>query len=293
MELLVSLKNMNLLEKLYPYEIDGIVFGSKFSNLYHYSYDEIKEICLKCDEHNLKKYISIDSFINENDIDALKEYLKFISTLFVDGIYFNDLAVIEVAKIYGISHKLIYDSSTLSTNINDIGFYIKRGMGVVLARELTLQEISEIVKEYPYRLDMQIFGHLRMSYSKRKFLTNYFNEIKKEVNFLNADNFTLEEESRNYKLPIIETEYGTSIYTDYIFLMYEEFPYLSKILRRGIINSEFMDDDLLFDLLKDIKRVNIDNAEFLTNAYTNIHYKDNFSNGYLYQKTVDKKQDDE
>ena len=293
MELLVTLKNKDILDRLVQMKVDGIVFGGPFSMKFDYSLDEIKEINENCLKHNIKRYIDIDTFISEFDLKKLSEYLEFLSNLDIDGIYFNDLAVINCASKFNLNNKLIYDTSTLMTNTNDISFYLEKGIDAVLARELTLDEIIEIVKIHPYKLDMQVFGYLRMSYSKRKFLSNYFKYINKDENIVNKDDLSLVEESRNYKLPIKETEYGTCIYTDYVLLMYEEIAYLSKLLKRGIINSEFIDNETLFDLIRDAKRLNTENSVFLksTFIYKHPHYR--FSTGYLYQKTVNKKEENE
>lgn len=293
MELLVTLTNKEILGKLVNKNIDGVIFGGLFSNKYNYSKDEIIEINNFCKENNLKRYISIDTFITEDKKVGLYEYLGFITKLNPDGIYFSDLAIAYAAKSFSIENKLIYDPVTLNTNSNDISFYLNKGIGVTLARELTLTEIVEILKKYPYALDMQIFGHLRMSYSKRKFLSNYFKEINIDKDIINKNNITLVEESRNYKLPIKETKYGTSIYTDYVFLMYEEFAYLKKLLKRGIIDTEFIDDETVIDLLRDARRISVDNAEYLKVPFEQKHPMYHFTAGYLYQKTTDKKENNE
>ncbi|MDO5440305.1 MAG: U32 family peptidase [Erysipelotrichaceae bacterium] len=293
MELLVSLHDKSILERLSKSGIDGFIFGGQFSMKYNYSNEEIKDINDFCLINNLKRYISIDAFILENDKNDLYNYLDFISSLNSDGIYFNDMAIIYNAEKYGLQDKLIYDPSTLMTNANDISFYKDKGIDVVLARELTLDEIIEIVKKYPYELDMQVFGHLRMSYSKRKFLTNYFKEINKDIDIVNKEDITLVEETRNYKTPIKETKYGTSIYTDYVLLIYEEYAYLNKLLKRAIIDSEFISNDILFEVLRDAKRISVDNSGFLKSTFIKKHPEIDFSTGYLYQKTVNKKEDNE
>lgn len=293
MELLVSLHDKSILERLSKSGIDGLIFGGPFSMKYNYNNEEIKEINDHCLNNNLKRYISIDAFILEDDKNDLYNYLDFISSLNIDGVYFNDMAIIYNAEKYGLQDKLIYNPSTLMTNANDISFYKDKGIDVVLARELTLDEIIEIVKKYPYELDMQVFGHLRMSYSKRKFLTNYFKEINKDIDIVNKEDITLVEETRNYKTPIKETKYGTSIYTDYVLLIYEEYAYLNKLLKRAIIDSEFISNDILFEVLRDAKRISVDNSSFLKSTFIKKHPEIDFSTGYLYQKTVNKKEDNE
>lgn len=293
MELLVSLTKISILNKLNKDLADGVIFGHEFSLKYNYSNEEILRINKICLDKGLKRYVSIDAFVGENDLQTLDSYMFFLTRINPDGIYFSDMAVIEAAKRYNLVNRLIYDPVTLTTNSNDIDFYLDNGIDVCLARELTLEEIVEIIKEHPYQLDMQIFGHLRMSYSKRKFLTNYFNEINKDIEYIDKDNLTLVEESRNYKLPIKETKYGTCIYTDYVLMMYEEYVFLKSLCKRTIVDSEFLDLDVLFDVLRDARRINPDNSEFLKNAFIQRHPEYTFSTGYLYQKTVNKKEENE
>lgn len=291
MELLVSIKDKNLLAKISNKGIDGIIFGGIFSNKYNFSLDEMREINEYCLAFKLKRYISIDSFISEDDLTTLYEYIRFIEGINPDGIYFQDLGIINCFKNFDLKNKLIYDPGTLLTNKRDINFYLSRNIDVVIARELTLEEIIEIIKDYPFRLDMQIFGYLRMSYSKRKILSNYFNEIGKEFKANDNSKLTLIEETRNYSLPIKETKYGTCIYTDYVFLMYQEYAYLSKVLKRGIIDTDFIDDDAVIDLIRDARRITTENAEFLESSFIRRNSNYLFNSGYLYQKTTDKKEE--
>lgn len=293
MELLISLNDINVLNRITNDLVDGVIFGCSFSMKYNYTNEEVLRINKECISKNLKRYISIDSFISESDLALLDAYMFFITVINPDGIYFSDLAVVDVAKRYGLDNRLIYDPVTLMTNFRDIGFYLDKGIDVCLARELTLEEITEIIKKYPYKLDMQVFGHLRMSYSKRKFLTNYFNEINKEIDYLDKDNISLVEESRNYKLPVKETKYGTNIYTDYVLLMYEEFVYLRSLCKRVIVDNEFISNDVLFDVLRDFRRLNENNAEFLKESLIQRYPDYSFATGYLYQKTVNRKEENE
>lgn len=293
MELVITLKDKDLLNKLAGRKIDGVIFGGIFSNKFNYSLNDIKEISDYCLTKNIKRYISIDTFISESDLTTLSEYLHFVSGLKPDGIYINDLGIINILRNFGLEENLIYDPSTLLTNANDIGFYLSKNIDVVLARELTLEEIINIIKQYPYKLDMQVFGHLRMSYSKRKILQNYFSELDRSVDVLNKENLFLVEETRNYKLPVKETKYGTCIYTDYVLEIYQEYAYLQKLLKRAIIDTEFIDDEVIIDLVRDLNRITPENAEFLETSFRQRNNKYLFTSGYLYQKTTDKKEENE
>lgn len=284
MELLVTLRNVNDVDRLRNV-CDGFIVGSLFTSGYHFSGNDLVEINNYCKTNNIKLYIAIDNFISEDEKIQVFNYLDFINSLNVDGIYFHDFGICDIAKTLGIKTKLIYDGQTIICNSLDVNFYLSKGIdSVVVSRELTLKEVTGIVKNNPQCCDLAIFGHQRMSYSKRKFLSNYFKEIGYNYDSLKKESLYLVEEKRDYKLPIIEDEYGTKIYTDYIFQMYNELPNLRQYIKRGIVDTLFINDDRIITVLRDLKRITNENASFL---YENLiaKYPDEYSTGYLYQKT--------
>ena len=284
MELLVTLRDIKYIENL-KYVCDGFIVGSFFTSGYKYSINDIRKINSYCKENKLKLYITIDNFISEEDKVQLFNYFDFIKSLNVDGIYFHDLGIYDIARSFGLTNKLIYDGHTIICNSLDVAFYMSKGLaGVVLSRELTLTELETIVKNNPKCCDVMIFGHTRLSYSRRRFLTNYFKEINKSYDYMNKETLSLVEEKRNYQMPIVEDESGTKIYTDYILQMYKELPLIRPYVNRGIVDTLFISDDRLITVLRDYKHVTSENASFLLEGL-NMKYPDDYSTGYLYQKT--------
>ena len=285
MEVLVTLRQNKGLERILPL-VDGVIIGKYFTTGYNFEMEELKSISEYVKSHNRKVYIVMDNFISEDEKMLLYEYFDYIDGLDVDGIYFHDLGIYDVAKSYGMLSKLIYDGKQVLCNSLDTAFILDRGIdSVVLSRELTLQEISSIVKNNEGRVDLQVFGHLRMSYSKRKFLTNYFNEINKEYDYLNKKTLSLVEEQRNYRMPILEDDYGTTIYTDFIFEMFNEIASLKPFLKRAIVDTLFIEDEgLIQQVCRDLRRITIENKDFLKDSLLH-NYPNNYSSGYLYQRT--------
>lgn len=292
METLITLSNI---DRLYIYNknnIDGLLFGGPLSLNFNYSLKEIKKISDYCFKKGLKRYLVIDAFIEENDLSILYDYFDFIRKLDLDGIYFNDLAIISVASAYDLNDKLIYDPETLLTNSLDINFFLRQDIGTVLSRELNYQEVKKILLNNPYKCDMQIFGHLKLSYSKRHFMTNYFNYLDKKEIIDNKYDLTIKEENRQYNLPIVENEYGTCIYSDYILLCYKELSAIKTLLKRGIINELFIEDDnLINELLRNLKHLSDDNALFLEDNIISKYDRYHFSKGFLNLENDKEKED--
>ena len=283
--MLFTLRRLEPLEKLLPFA-DGIVTGRYFTTGYHLSLDEIRQASRFCKAFHKKFYIVMDDFISEDEKMLMYDYLDFIDSIDVDGIFFHDLGVYNAAKSYSMLSKLIYDGKTVLCNSLDSAFFLDQGIdSVMFSRELTLDEVKEITKNLSGRVNMQIFGHLRMSYSKRNFLSNYFKQIGKDYDFKGKETLSLVEEQREYKMPIVEDEDGTYIYTDYIFEMFSEICDLRNDLKRGIVDTLFIEDDaLIAQVLRDYKRVSGSNAGFIRDSFLHNH-PGNYSSGYLYLKT--------
>lgn len=284
MEILVTVRNIEKYP-VYGYLADGIIIGSLFTSGYDLTRSQMRDLVAYSHKYNKKVYVAIDDFVSESDRIALFEYFDFVASLEPDGIYYHDMALLDAAKKYGILNKMIYDGKTIICNSLETAFYLNTGIdSLVIARELTLEEIMPIVKMNPGKIDMQIFGHIRMSYTKRKFLTNYFKEIGTDYDYFNNKHLTLTEEKRDYHMPILQDDSGTKIYSDFIFECYEELPDLSEYLKRGIIDTLFVDDQIVLHALRDYRRINKINAQFLKNTFTR-GTTDRFSTGYLYIKT--------
>ena len=285
MELIATLHDTNDLERIRYSGLDGVLFGSDFSLKSRFSIGTLRKIAEYCDLAKLKKYVVIDAFIPEERKSELYCYFEVLLECNVDGIYFHDMAVYDVALSYGRTDLLIYDGATLLTNSLEASFFLEKGIsGAVIAPELTLDEVAEMLGTLPNKLDMQIFGRFRLSYSKRHFLSSYFEETGKDYDAKDREDITLVEETRWEHMPIVENEYGTMIYTGFIFEMYREFPILSPYIRRGIIDGYLIEDKLFFKALRDYKRLTKDNVEFLRESLYNDFRNAELSSGYLYEK---------
>ena len=284
MELLVTLRKRALLEKILPF-VDGVIAGKLFCSSYHLTLKDLEDIRDCCRENDKKYYIVMDDFISEDELDTLYRYLDFLRRLDVDGIFFHDFGVYAAAQKMGLTERLIYDGKTMACNSLDTAFLLSKGIAsVVLARELTLKEIKEILLNNPGAVDLQIFGHIRLSYSKRRFLTNYFKEIRKDFDYFDNEELYLAEEQRDYRLPIVENKEGTFIYSDYVLEMFDELPDLKPYLRRGIVDTLFIPDETIISVCRDLNRLTDENKSFLKKGlYQNA--TENYGSAFLYQRT--------
>ena len=287
MELLVTLTNKNNIQKFNSLGINGVIVGQKdFSFRFnrYFNNDELKEISTEIHQLNMKLYLNINRIIHEEELDDLKKYLIKVQQ-YVDGIYFNDLSILNYAKKLNILNKLIYHPDTLMTNYYDINFYLDKDINSVMISPLiTLEEINEIAKNTNQKLDMIIHGYLNMSYSRRKFITNYLNYIHKENTYVNNLDMSLIESTRTNKMPILEDEFGTSIFTDFIQNSFNEINNLKDILGRLIIDDIFLNDEELFDAIELYQKI-LNHKDYDLDLFFNKYKEHNYGTGYYYQKT--------
>lgn len=293
MELLVTHKSSLDLEKLKTMGADGIITSlSSFSPRFDLKVDELEQLNERCQTFGLKLYIAIDVMINEEMGPLLDEYFDLLRRIRPRGIYFCDLGVFDTALKNGLEEKLIIDLGPLLTNSLDIIFFLKKGIdSAVLARELTLEEIHGIFERTGSRLDMQIAGHIRMATSKRHFITNYLDCIASDHHYDATSNYYIKEETRERKMPIKETDFGTDIFSDHLFLCLHDFLGLRDHLKRGIIETVFLDDELVYDLLSAYHNLGVDNIDILKEHLHKKYPDVYFEEGYLYSKTLIKKED--
>lgn len=293
MELLVSLSNPENFKRILNTGVNGIIIGSLFSLDYDYSINEFVKLAQLIEENGIKKYCMIDQIISEDEIIDLYQYIELVKALDFDGIYFHDFAVYDIACDYGLRDKLIYEGSTVLCNSLDAAFLLNKGINaVLLSRELTLSEYEKILINNPNKIDMQVFGRFKMSYSKREFLSDYFKEINKEYDPNYKNTLMIQEELRDYQMPIRQGRFGTVIYTDYIFEMYEELLELSPYIKRAIILDTFISGEMLIKVIRDYKRLTKDNISFLKETLINNVPEGLLSKGYLYTPTNKEKVDE-
>ena len=153
------MSNINLLSPVGSYEsltaaiqagADSIYFGVEQLNMRARSADnftlkDLKKIANICKKNNIKSYLTLNTVIYDNEFNLMKKICNEAKKANISAIIASDLAVIQYAN----SIKLPVHISTQCSvsNIEAVKFYSKYADVIVLARELTLEQIKNIVKE--------------------------------------------------------------------------------------------------------------------------------------------------
>ena len=195
----------------------GTDFGMR-SFAGNFSAEELPVAVKFAHDHGVKVHVTVNTMPRNDEIIALPEYLERLDDAGVDAVIVADLGAFTLAGKYAphcerhISTQQSIANYECATAWYDLG--AKR---VVLARELSLSEISCIREKTPKALEIETFGHGAMcvSYSGRCLLSNYMTGRDSNRGACAQPcryQYTLMEEKRPGEyFPVFEDEKGTYI----------------------------------------------------------------------------------
>mgnify|MGYP001018901366 CR=1 FL=1 len=198
--------------------------------------DEALRRCIaEAHAHGVKCYITVNIMPSCRDLPALPAYLELLQDAGADAMIVADVGVIRMAQKYAPKVPLHISTQTSILNPEAANFWADMGAErVVLARELSLEEIAEIRAKTPKSLEIEAFVHGAMciSYSGRCLLSNYLagrDANKGACAHPCRWKYHLVEETRPGEyMPIEENERGTYIYNSKDLCMIEHIPDIAK-----------------------------------------------------------------
>ena len=176
-ELLAPAGDLERLKIALLYGADAVYIGGSLyglrANATNFSIDEIKQGVEFAHKLNKKVYVTVNIVLHNKEIKGLNKYLKELDSIGVDAIIVSDLTIImEAKKNTNLEIHLSTQASTL--NIKSAQFYKDLGVKrIVLAREMTYEEIKEIRKNVDIDIECFIHGAMCASYSGRCVLSNF------------------------------------------------------------------------------------------------------------------------
>lgn len=222
-ELLAPAGDFERLVTAIHFGADAVYFAGKRFGLRafasNFDEEEIIKAIKYAHERNVKVYITVNILAHNEDFVGLIDYLKFLDKEGADGVIVSDIGIASLVKEY-TNLELHVSTNANITNIHSAKMWVKLGAKrLVLARELSLQEIKEIKNEVGENIDLECFGHGAMciSYSGRCLLSNYLTgrdsnkgECAQPCRWQYALGVKNDIEETNY-FPILEDGKGTYI----------------------------------------------------------------------------------
>jgi len=237
-ELLAPAGDLEKLKFALAYGADAVYMGGQAFGLRAYagnfSLEEMGKAVRWTHGLGKKIYVTVNIFAHEPDFEELPSYLKQLESLGVDGAIVSDPGIIALAHEVSPRLPLHLSTQANSTNSYSVAFWLKQGIErVVLARELTLDELREVRSKVEGGLEIFIHGAMCMSYSGRCLLSNYLtgrDANRGECTQPCRWGYALVEETRPGEVfPIEEDERGTYVFNSHDLCLLPHLPLLKPI----------------------------------------------------------------
>lgn len=280
MKLLIEPSNK---QKLYSNIIDGLILSLQdyaVQSPIYYTIDEIKRI--KEENPNLEIFVNINKNILNNDINPLKELLKELDKLNINGIFFYDLALLKLKKDLNLKTDLVWSQTHMVNNYKTCNYYHSKGVRyALLGKEITLEEIIEIIKNTTITPMVEVLGLPSVAFSKRKLITNYYKDLKKSpksvldvTEKLTDSVYELTEDANGTSFFLKEIVNGTGIIRELFNAG------LDYIIMRGY----GIEEELFSEVLEDTKKYL--NSSCLDNNYLEKYQKLGTYTNFFFKKTI-------
>jgi len=239
LELLSPAGDMEKLKFAVAYGADAVYLsGQQFgmrAAAANFTDDELREGIKYAHEMGVKCYVTVNIIPSGRDLPVLPAYLELLQDAGADALIVADVGVVRMARRYAPNVPLHISTQTSILNSEAACFWADEGAErVVLARELSIDEIAEIRAKTPKSLQLEAFVHGAMciSYSGRCLISQYLtgrDANRGECAQPCRWKYTLMEEKRPGEyFPIEEDDRGTYLYNSKDLCMISHIPELAK-----------------------------------------------------------------
>ncbi|MBQ8965225.1 U32 family peptidase [Ruminococcus sp.] len=242
LEILSPVGDMERLHAALDYGADavylgGTAFGMRAASA-KFTPELLAEACSLAHSKGKRVYLTCNTLPRNSEIPAFEGFVKDAAAAGVDALIITDLGLLALAKKFVPDMEIHISTQAGIVNYATANeFYSMGAKRVVLARELTLEEVAEIRAKTPTELDIECFVHGAMcvSFSGRCLLSQYL--TNRDANRGECAQpcrwgYHLMEEKRPDEFyPIFEDEQGTFILNAKDMCLIE---HLDKLAKAGV-----------------------------------------------------------
>ena len=197
--------------------LGGKTFGMRASPA-NFDFEQLNEAVKLAHSKNKKVYLTCNTLPRNNEVPQFEEFIKSVAKCDIDAVIVADLGLMSLIKKYTPDMEIHMSTQTGIVNYQTANVLYNMGAKrVVLARELSLEEIAEIRAKSPADMEIEVFVHGAMcvSFSGRCLLSSYL--VNRDANHGECAQpcrwgYHLMEEKREGEFyPVFEDEQGTYI----------------------------------------------------------------------------------
>ncbi len=179
-ELLSPAGNLEKLRSAVLYGADAVYLAGKRFGMRaaadNFTDSEMIEGIEYAHSRGAKVYVTLNVMPRTNEYEALGEYIRFLDGAGADAVIVSDIGVMELVREIAPSLEIHVSTQASAVSAQAVRAWSRFGAArVVLARELTLDEICEIRRAVPdVELECFIHGSMCIAYSGRCLLSQYY-----------------------------------------------------------------------------------------------------------------------
>ena len=245
-ELLAPAGDLEKLKTAVDYGADAVYFGGELFSLRagagNLTIPQMEEGIAYAHARNVRCYLTLNIFAHNEDILPLEDYLIKIKALDIDAFIVSDPGIMLMIREVMPQAEIHLSTQANMTNYKTARFWQQQGVKrIVLARELTFEEIRLLRQKLPEEMELEAFvqGAMCISYSGRCLLSNFM--IERDANRGQCAHpcrwkYALVEEQRPGEYyPVEEDERGTYILNSRDLCMIEHIP---ELVSAGVASAK-------------------------------------------------------
>lgn len=179
-ELLAPAGDLERLKTAFIYGADAVYIGGEIfgmrSAAKNFNKEDMAEGVRFAHERGKQVFVTVNIIPRNEEFEQLEAYLKELEEIGVDAVIVSDPGVFRVVKKVVPNMEIHISTQASTTNAASATFWYNQGAKrVVMARELSFEEIKEIRDNSPEGMDIEAFIHgaMCMSYSGKCVISNY------------------------------------------------------------------------------------------------------------------------
>ena len=223
---------------------DSVYFGVEDLNMRSrsaqtFTLSDLHRIAGICTKHHIQSYLTVNTILYDNDMSRMREIIDAAREANISAIIASDVAALMYARSVGVE---VHLSTQLNiSNIEALKFYARFADVVVLARELNLEQVSEIHRQIVeqniqgpggnlIRIEMFCHGALCMAVSGKCYLS--LHEMNASANRGECNQIC----RRAYQVKDLESDIELAVENQYIMSPKDlkTIHFLNKMLDAGV-----------------------------------------------------------
>ncbi|MDA8082177.1 MAG: U32 family peptidase [Nitrospiraceae bacterium] len=236
-ELLAPAGDFEKLRTAVHYGADAVYLGdSRFSlrgKAGNFGPEELGEAIRYAHDHGVRAYVTMNIFPHNRDLGELGDHIGLLKDVRPDAVILSDPGIFSMVREKAPEIDIHISTQANITNAGAVRFWQDLGARrVVLARELTIDEIREIREQTTIELETFVHGSLCISYSGRCYISSFLAARSANTGECTNScrwNYALMEEKRPGEfLPVYEDGRGTYVMSSKDLCMVEHLHLLAK-----------------------------------------------------------------